>query len=161
LSEVTSENNDQAQTDTQEKNEVVLNIALDSFIPETYIPNEDERMKVYMAVSKIKSSSERDKILAHLSDLYGKPPREVCNIVTAGYIRMLGNALNVKLISLNRFGDCKITFNSTIDQHEMIEKINANSPKSAQLTQGINLIAKPHDASITGIIKFLESINRG
>jgi transcription-repair coupling factor (superfamily II helicase) len=162
---VAAENNETEIGNTaeaKETNEVVLNLAFDSFIPETYIPHEDERMKVYMAVSKINSEHERDGIIEHLNDLYGKPPPEVHNIVTAGYIRMLANKLDIKHISLTRGQDaeCRITFADGIDQHALIKKIEAAAKNQAVLYQGLNLAARLTKPSLQGLISFLEKLNQ-
>jgi transcription-repair coupling factor (superfamily II helicase) len=156
LSEVASENSGgEVESDRDlGAREVVLNIALSSFIPETYIPSEDERMKVYMTVSKIRSEEERDRVLEHLGDLYGKPPVEVLNIVTVGYIRMLSNKLDIKHISLTR-EDCRVTFADGIDQHEMMKVVPLGL---CVLVQGVNLVARVKIPTVSGLINFLEKM---
>ena len=110
LQEVAEENRGDNQGNSGANNDPVLDIAINSFIPQTYIANDSERMKVYVAISQIQNRADADNVVANLADLYGKIPPEVTNIVTIGYLRALARAQGVKHITLNR-SECKITWN--------------------------------------------------
>ena len=114
LEEVSLENRGERVEETPPP-ETVLDIALDCFIPHTYIENEEERMKVYVAISQIKIADDRRKILDDLTDIYGKLPREVENVVLVGYIRALCKNKNIRLVTFNKNG-CVIKFFDMTEQ---------------------------------------------
>ncbi|MDR0975738.1 MAG: transcription-repair coupling factor [Christensenellaceae bacterium] len=108
LAEVSAENRGEEIEETAQE-ECVIDINIDSFISEKYIASEAERMKIYVAISGIKTESDANAILTGLADLYGRVPQEVKNIVLVGYIRALAKQKSVRRIKLSLKRECRIT----------------------------------------------------
>jgi transcription-repair coupling factor (superfamily II helicase) len=160
LEEVARENRSETDIDAAgvpviQEAEAVLNLALNCFIPHTYIENEDERMKVYIAISEVKNRADAAKIIANLTDLYGHPPAEVANIVTAGLIRAAAAGKSIRLISHNREG-ARISFHKSADQYPIVARIKANPRVS--YTQGPELTVKLRTPTVQGLVDFLEKL---
>lgn len=58
-----------------------VKIALDACIPEPYIPDVSERLLLYQRLAMIEESREADEILAELTDRFGQPSDDVCNLI--------------------------------------------------------------------------------
>lgn len=87
---------------TTEVREVKLDIALDAYIPENYVQNEDERIKLISEISELESFNSTKEFKSNLLALYGKIPKEVENLVTFGYLKNLAQNKGVKRILINQ-----------------------------------------------------------
>jgi transcription-repair coupling factor (superfamily II helicase) len=84
-----------------EVREVKLDIAIDAFVPESYINAEDERIKLISEISDITSSNNIESIRNNLIGLYGKPPKEVENLLLLGLVKHKAQQNGVRRIVLN------------------------------------------------------------
>lgn len=84
-----------------EAREVKLDIAIDAFVPESYIGAEDERIKLISEVSDITSQENIDSIRNNLIGLYGKPPKEVENLLSLGLVKHNAQNAGARRIVLN------------------------------------------------------------
>jgi len=142
-------------THTIEKHEPVLDIALNCFIPQTYIENEQERLRVYRAISEIQTRADCDKVLLHLGDIYGKPPTEVKNIILVGYIHALAKNKDIKLIKQNKH-ECRLVFHKEVDQHATIQSWKTSTtPFTYIQKENLHLLLKV--PTIANLISLLEN----
>jgi len=153
---------DLQQDNNPELPDPVLDISLNSFIPQTYIESESERLKIYRAISEINSRQDCDKILIHLADIYGKPPTEVKNIVIIGLTHSLAKNKSIKHIRQNK-SECRIIFHSNIDQHQTIKTItktlqDKNCQTQINFHQKENLHLSLKTPTLGNLITFLETI---
>lgn len=81
--------------------EVKLDIAVDAFVPESYIGIEEDRIKLITEVSDITSQSSIESIRNNLIGLYGKPPKEVENLLTLGLVKHIAQKKNARRIVIN------------------------------------------------------------
>ncbi len=86
LSEVVSELKGEGVS--QEKN-VLVKVALDAYVPETYIATSEERMIAYKSISAVDSTEEKEKLKVELVGAYGEIPREVLNLIDISLARKL------------------------------------------------------------------------
>jgi len=64
----------------QERIEPEIVLGLPAFIPETYVPDTEQRLVHYRRFSVLKTSKELADLLRELTDRYGEPPEEVNNL---------------------------------------------------------------------------------
>ena len=66
----------------QEENfETVVDMSLDAFIPDSYIPNEFQKLDSYKRIAGISEEGDYDDIMDELLDRYGDPPASVINLM--------------------------------------------------------------------------------
>ncbi len=65
----------------EEKKELEIEVKLDSYIPEDYIFDSENRVSYYQKLSQVKTERELLDISNGLKDIYGPYPREVKNLI--------------------------------------------------------------------------------
>ncbi len=65
-----------------------LEIAMDAYIPETYISNYNQRLSIYKKISNIETEEDYSDILDELIDRYGDPPKCVLGLLRVPLIRI-------------------------------------------------------------------------
>lgn len=103
----------------QERKDVKLNITLDAFIPEGYIPTSEERISYYVKISDITKREEITSILDSLKQGFGQVPGETENLCHIAYLKNLAGEHNIESIKINR-AECKIFLEK---QEEIVEKV--------------------------------------
>lgn len=73
-----------------------------TFIPETYVPDKEWRLRVYSRISRVKDIVERNAVLADLADAYGKVPESVKNLVDLALIKNLAARIGASSVTMNK-----------------------------------------------------------
>lgn len=81
--------------------EVKFDIDLDCYIPETYIQDKDERLKVITKISDIENEKMAEELKESLFFTYGKVPQEVENIILLALLKVFAQKNGVKRILIN------------------------------------------------------------
>ena len=79
-----------------------MKIAVDAFVPDTYVATSEERMVVYKRVSAVDSVEAVERLKLELTSSYGKPPREVLNLIKVALVRQLAKKLGA--VEVSSFG---------------------------------------------------------
>jgi len=72
-----------------------IDLAVDAFIPDTYIANEVQKLDIYKRIADIHSESEEDDIADELTDRFGNPPRSVMNLLEIAILRARAHDLSL------------------------------------------------------------------
>lgn len=88
------------EIDGEEKAELELSIAVNSFIPEKYVPSNSARMSVYKEIAEISSVKEREDVIKSLTDTFGEIPKEVFNLIILAEIKFNAEKLGITKISV-------------------------------------------------------------
>ncbi len=80
-----------------------LNLGLDIKIPESFIADESQRLRMYKRVSSIATAEEREDMQAELIDRYGPVPAPVLNLLNYALLKSAAEKLLIQ--SLERKGD--------------------------------------------------------
>ncbi|MGD0222750.1 MAG: transcription-repair coupling factor [Terriglobia bacterium] len=80
-----------------------LNLGLDIKIPDSYIPDENQRLRMYKRISSAASPSERADMEAELADRFGPIPPSVSNLLDYALLKSVAERLLVQTIE--RKGD--------------------------------------------------------
>ena len=54
-----------------------MDITVDAFLPEEYIPDAAGRIEAYKRIAAIETTSDAEDVLDELIDRYGSPPKSV------------------------------------------------------------------------------------
>ena len=82
-------------------------VSVDAYIPETYVSSERERLRLYQRIASLPDEKEGEALLADMTDLFGKPPKEVERLVNVSLLRVLGSRVGVSKVEIdNRF--CRV-----------------------------------------------------
>ncbi len=103
----------------KERKDVKLNITLDAFIPEGYIPTSEERISYYVKISDVSKREDITSILDSLKQGFGQVPSETENLCHIAYLKNLAGEHNVESIKINR-AECKIFLEK---QEDIVEKV--------------------------------------
>ncbi len=80
--------------------DVLIKVALDAFVPESYISTSEDRMIAYKRISGVNSNESAEKLKLELTSIYGKVPEVVLNLISISLVRQLaGKAMAQEVIS--------------------------------------------------------------
>ncbi|HEY9787236.1 MAG TPA: transcription-repair coupling factor, partial [Candidatus Obscuribacterales bacterium] len=82
----------QAEADAQ------IDINVTAYIPETYVPDSDQRLIEYKRLADVKSERELSILMEEWKDRFGKPPEEVEQLVKVVKLRLLASKAQVSAI---------------------------------------------------------------
>ena len=113
----------------EESTECQMDVDFDAYIPENYIPNEEQKLEVYQKISTIGSEEEEVDLKDELIDRYGDLPDKVENLFLVAMLKL----------SLSKIGvlECKIKKGEMLMQFSPKAKLDtAQIPVLVQESQG-------------------------
>ncbi|MBW2712053.1 MAG: transcription-repair coupling factor, partial [Deltaproteobacteria bacterium] len=84
----------------QDSLEPEINVSMPTFIPESYIPDIDQRLSAYRRLVKLTELNEIADFKVELLDRFGKLPVEVSNLLLKIMLRVLAIKAGVKRLDL-------------------------------------------------------------
>jgi transcription-repair coupling factor (superfamily II helicase) len=85
-----------------EEIETQLNLGLNVRIPNDYIPEENQRLRMYKRVAGIETEQQLTEVAAELEDRYGPPPPAVRNLLEYATLKLLARRVGVAGIERKR-----------------------------------------------------------
>jgi transcription-repair coupling factor (superfamily II helicase) len=79
-----------------------INLGISVRIDSTYIPEENQRLRMYKRIAGAEAQPELEDVLAELKDRYGDPPESVLNLLAAGSLRLLCEQLGIAQLDRKR-----------------------------------------------------------
>jgi transcription-repair coupling factor (superfamily II helicase) len=79
-----------------------INLGISVRIDNDYIPEENQRLRMYKRIASAQSQPELDDVLAEMKDRYGAPPESVVNLLAAGEIRLQCERLGISQLDRKR-----------------------------------------------------------
>ena len=107
-----------------------INIPFSAFIPESYIPDIDQRLSAYRRLAKMTDPGEIPKFKAELADRFGGIPPETGNLLLKIMLKILATQAGVKRLDLNgrqltlRFSEIHLK-----NPEKIIEMVNAGGQR--------------------------------
>jgi transcription-repair coupling factor (superfamily II helicase) len=99
-----------------------IHLKIEAYIPDSYVPDANQRMNFYKRLSRASSQSEIDGIEEEIIDLYGKTPEQVNALLSIMAIRLVMKELLVSKLDYAK-GNLVISFDeSTIVTPESLIK---------------------------------------
>lgn len=71
----------------QEETDVQIKVAVDAFIPDTYITKSEDRMVAYKTIAGIRNDQDRDRVIHDFTEVFGQVPKVVLNLIDVAYIK--------------------------------------------------------------------------
>ncbi len=113
--------------------ETQLNLGLNIRIPAEYIPEENQRLRMYKRVAGVETESQLSDVGAELQDRYGEPPQAVRNLLDYASLKLLCMRVGVNAIERKRdFVTFKFRQNAAVDPENLARFVSAQ--RGAQFT---------------------------
>jgi transcription-repair coupling factor (superfamily II helicase) len=97
-----------------------LNLGLNIRIPAEYIPEENQRLRMYKRVAGVEREAQLHDVRAELIDRYGEPPAAVRNLLEYAELRLLAVRVGVNAIERKREQvSIKFRQNATVDPERL------------------------------------------
>jgi len=96
------------------KKDVLIKVALDAYVPDTYVATSEDRMVVYKRISTVDSIESIEKLKSELVSVYGEIPKVVLSLIDISLVRQLASKLGA--IEVSSFGaEVDIVFENATD----------------------------------------------
>jgi transcription-repair coupling factor (superfamily II helicase) len=147
----------------EERPAAQLNLGIALRIDESYIPEENQRLRLYKKIAGAASEKAVNEIRAEMKDRYGALPDATVYLLEAAMIRLECERIGVAQIDRKR-GELQIRFteNASVDPQHLMQLVSRNAKRGAQFTpQGLlkyPLAASRPDEILLEIHEVLESL---
>jgi transcription-repair coupling factor (superfamily II helicase) len=106
--------------------ETQLNLGLNIRIPAEYIPEENQRLRMYKRVAGVETDSQLADVGAELEDRYGPPPAAVRNLLDYAALKLLCMRVGVNAIERKRDSvTFKFRQNAAVDPEHLAHFVSA------------------------------------
>jgi transcription-repair coupling factor (superfamily II helicase) len=113
--------------------ETQLNLGLNIRIPGDYIPEENQRLRMYKRVAGVETEAQLTDVASELQDRYGPPPPAVRNLLEYASLKLLCMRVGVNSIERKRdFVTFKFPQNASVDPEQLARFVS--SQRGAQFT---------------------------
>ena len=113
--------------------ETQLNLGLNIRIPAEYIPEENQRLRMYKRVAGVETESQLSDVAAELEDRYGPPPPAVRNLLDYAALKLLCMRVGVNAIDRKRESvTFKFRQNAAVDPEQLARFVSGQ--KGAHFT---------------------------
>ena len=98
-------------TPVEEKLYTDVEIDIQAYAPESYIPSQTERMDFYQQLAACPTEEEIDKLQKQIADVYGALPGVVDNLFVVARLKLLANSAGISKVTV-KCGKGELTFAS-------------------------------------------------
>ena len=147
----------------EERPAVQLNLGIALRIDESYVPEENQRLRFYKKIAGSASDAAIDDVRKELEDRYGAPPDATVYLLEAARLRLECERVGISQVDRKR-GELQIRFteNASIDPARLMHLVSRNAKRGAQFTpQGVlkyPLAATRSDEVLLEIHEVLEGL---
>lgn len=110
----------------EEEIEITVDVNVSCYIPEEYIPNENQKIEVYRNIALCKTEEDLKNIEEDIKDRYGKIPKEVYNLLEIAKIKEMAKENGI--IKITQKGNSIVFFinpeNFVLDIDKLVKKYN-------------------------------------
>jgi len=116
-----------------------LNLGIALRIDESYVPEENQRLRLYKKIAGTDSEAAIDEVRAEMEDRYGAPPDATVYLLEASLIRLECERIGIAQVDRKRTElHIRFTENATIDPQRLMRLVARNAKRGAQFTpQGL------------------------
>ncbi len=123
----------------EERPATQLNLGIALRIDESYVPEENQRLRLYKKIAGAASEAAVNEVRAELEDRYGAPPDATVYLLEAAMLRLECERMGIAQIDRKR-GELHIRFmeNAAVDPAHLMKLVQRNAKRGAQFTpQGV------------------------
>ena len=110
-----------------EKTESVIDLEINAFIPDTYIPTSNLRIEAYKQIAGIQDINDRYAVEASFEDRYGEIPDETYCLLEIQMLRVLAEETGIREISHAEAG---IVFKLSSLSRELVDRVSVLASKN-------------------------------
>ena len=82
--------------EVEEEFETTIDVNVDAYIPEKYIPNEYLKLDIYKRIAGIENKEEYEDMMEELLDRFGEPPKTVQNLLAIANLKAMAHHIYLK-----------------------------------------------------------------
>lgn len=141
--------------------EVEINLNIPTLIPESYLPDINQRINFYKKIEYAKNDKEYDEIKYEMQDRFGAIPEPIINLFNASKIKDLCKIHHInKLTVKNHDASIKFSKHNKVDFNKLI-RLLANKSHQYKLVNNEQLKAKfdPKDSLYDNIKRLMAEIS--
>ncbi len=148
---------------SEERPTTQLNLGIALRIDESYVPEENQRLRLYKKIAGAASETALAEVRAELEDRYGAPPDATVYLLEAASLRLECERIGIAQVDRKR-SELQIRFmeNATVDPQHLMRLVARNAKRGAQFTpQGLlkyPLTAMRSDEVLLEIRELLEKL---
>ena len=90
--------------ETVEEQDIQIDFAFSSYIPEEYIENSSQKIEIYQDIALCRTEEDIQNVTDEIIDRYGTMPKEVENLIEIARIKNLAREANVLKVSQKKDG---------------------------------------------------------
>ncbi len=116
-----------------------LNLGIALRIDESYVPEENQRLRLYKKIAGANTEASVNEIRAEMEDRYGAPPDATVYLLEAAFLRFECERLGIAQVDRKR-AELHIRFmeNAAVDPAHLMQLVARNAKRGAQFTpQGL------------------------
>jgi transcription-repair coupling factor (superfamily II helicase) len=123
----------------EERATTQLNLGIALRIEEDYVPEENQRLRLYKKIASAATDDVLNDVRAELEDRYGPLPAHTVHLLEAGRLRIACERIGVAQLDRKRdLLHVRFTENAAVDPERLMRLVARNARKGAQFTpQGI------------------------
>ena len=92
----------QGETVREEHDEVVLDLHVTAYIPDSYIGDATTKLAMYRRIADVGDADGEEAALEELTDRFGRPPREVRTLLAVSRSKSCAEALDIVKVTRQR-----------------------------------------------------------
>jgi transcription-repair coupling factor (superfamily II helicase) len=148
---------------SEERPATQLSLGIALRVDESYVPEENQRLRLYKKIAGAASEAAVDEVRAEMEDRYGPPPDATVYLLEAARVRLECERMGIAQIDRKR-SELQIRFmeNATVDPQHLMRLVARNAKRGAQFTpQGLlkfPLAATRPDEVLLEIHELLENL---
>lgn len=128
--------------------DVSIDIAMNAYIPESYITSANQRIDMYKKIAAIENEEDEFEIKDELIDRYGEPPKPVLNIIAVAAVKIPAREVGcIEVVEKNRVVTLKFMPDKLTP--EIIFALDKKYPKRVKLlsdeTPSLRILMKESD----------------
>ncbi|MBQ2711836.1 MAG: transcription-repair coupling factor, partial [Clostridia bacterium] len=111
---------------------VQTDIDIDAYLPDDYVVEEAERIRLYRRIASLADRTEADEILADLRDVYGNVPPCVHNLIKISLARVYAAELRAETVTVKAQGAfIRFEDNGILKNQALIERVSRFADRCA------------------------------
>ena len=105
------------ETPPPDKSDCLVDISIDAYLPEEYIPDPAGRIEAYKRIAAIETTADAEDVLDELIDRYGSPPKSVQGLVDVSLVRV--TAARVGIVEIVQRSDLLILYSDVVGPQQL------------------------------------------
>ena len=105
------------ETPEPDKSDCLVDLTVDAFLPEEYIPDPAGRIEAYKRIAAIETPGDAEDVLDELIDRYGDPPKSVQGLVDVSLVRV--TAARAGITEIVQRGSQLVLYTNVVDPKQL------------------------------------------